>query len=295
MSEVPQLVWPIATPAPVYRAGRSTQPERGFSQQHRNGHLTIHLFAFAARTRIGDQEFAIAPGDMTLTPPGVAESFDFTRSGLHWYVRIIPGAATGGSTLRLGLHHRLGHRSTEARRRIELIAQDVRAAGGDPDSPAAWSAAASAQALVCWLASLERAAPPATAADACVAKAAAILRAQECAGLPIAEVARRAGMSQNRLASAFLARHGTTMTHYRLQHLIEAAKWMLESTDLPLATIRSRLEIRDPQRFNRLFRRATGLSPRAWLAEHAPTLVSSPRPPVPTVVRMAKPASRRRT
>lgn len=285
MSDEPRIAWPVATPAAVYRAGRSTQPERGFSQIHRNGHLTLHLYAFAATARIDGRDYDIAPGDLTLTGPDVPESFDFTRSGLHWYVRVIPGRASAGPGLQLGVHHRLGHRASEARRRIEQIAQDLRAAAGEAQHPAAWAAAAGAQALLCWLAALERAAPQPSSADACVAKAAAILRSQECAGLPIAEVARRAGMSQNRLATAFLERHGMTMTRYRLQHLIEAAKWMLESTDLPLATIRRRLEIRDPQRFNRLFRRATGLSPRSWLAEHAPTLVSSPRPPTPPKTR----------
>lgn len=276
----PRLAWPAAGIARVYLAGRFTQDDRGFSREHSNPHLTIHLFAFAAAMRIDGRQFDVRPGDLTLTPPDAVERFSLTRTGLHWAVRLIPGRGMPGGPLDLALHHRLGHRAVEARRRIELIAQDFRGAAGDATHPSAWAAAAGAQALLCWLAGLERISPSPSRTDSCVDKATALLRAQECAAIPIAEVARRAGMSQNRLAAAFLKRHGLSMVQYRTRHLIETAKWLLESTDLPLSEIRRRIEIQDPHRFNKLFRRMTGLSPSAWLAAHAPAMASSPRPPL---------------
>lgn len=274
------VTWPASRLCRLFRVGRATQADRAFEQVHSTAHLIVHLYAVTAQVRMDGQEYAIQPGDLTVTPPDTTERFAFTRNGLHWFIRLIPDPAAG-SGLRLARHYHLANRSTEARRRIECIARDFRMAGNDPEHPAAWAASAGAHALLCWLAAIDGATPAAAPADLCVAKAAAILRSQESAALPIAEVSRRAGMSQNRLAQAFLARHGMTMTAYRAVHMIENAKWLMESTDLPMAAIRRRIEIADPQRFNKLFRRVTGLSPRDWLAEHDPVRVSSPRPPVP--------------
>lgn len=275
------VTWPAARLCRLFRVGRATQADRAFEQAHTTPHLIVHLYAVAARVRMNEQEYAIQPGDLTVTPPNTDERFAFTRNGLHWFVRLIPEPASG-TRLHLARHYHLAQRSIEARRRMESIARDFRLAGGDPEHPAAWAATASAHALLCWLAAIDSSSTAPSAADTCVAKAAAILRSQESAGLPIAAVSRRAGMSQNRLAHAFLARHGMTMTAYRAVQMIENAKWLMESTDLPMAAIRKRIEIPDAQRFNKLFRRVTGLSPRDWLAEHDPVRVSSPRPPVPT-------------
>lgn len=272
--------WPASRLCRLYRVGRATQADRAFERVHTTPDLIVHLYAVAARVRMGGQEYAVQPGDLTVTPPDTDERFAFTRNGLHWFVRLIPEPATGAG-LRLARHYHLAQRSIEARRRIESIARDFRLAAGDPEHPAAWAAAAGAHALLCWLAAIDGAAAAPSSADICVAKAAAILRSQESAALPIAEVAHRAGMSQNRLAQAFLARHGMSMTAYRAVQMIESAKWLMESTDLPMSAIRKRIEIADAQRFNKLFRRVTGLSPRDWLAEHDPVRVSSPRPPVP--------------
>lgn len=271
--------WSLAGLPRVYIAGRFTQAERAFARESVTPHLIVHLFAVRATIRIGDATFAVEPGDLTLTPPDVPERFDMSGNGLHWAVRLVPDGTA--RPLRLPLHRRLGPRAAEARRRIELIADDLRSAGGDAQHPGAHAAAAGAQALLCWLAAQERDAGPASAAEVCVDKATALLRSEAAAALPIAEVARRAGMSQNRLAAAFLLHHGLSMVQYRNRHLIEQAKWYLETTDLSLAGVRRRFDIADAQAFNRRFKRVTGMSPRDWRARHAPVMVSAPRPAVP--------------
>ena len=294
-SDLQRVHWNAGVPATVFRVGRFTQDDRGFALVHRTPHLILHLFAFAARVRIGERTFDVRPGDVTLGLPETDERFDLTGTGLHWCIRLVPNPPRSpGPVLDLALHHRLDHRALEARSRIEVIARDFRTAAGDPAHPAALAAAAGAQALLCWIAALERAGAKPSSADVCVERATALLRAQECAGLPIADVARRAGMSQNRLEKAFLARHGVTMVQYRAKLMIENAKWLMESSDLPLAEIRKRIEIHDAHAFNKLFRRMTGLSPRAWMAEHAPVMRSSPRPPVPAGRRTASATKRPR-
>jgi AraC-like DNA-binding protein len=278
-----QFTWPRSLIAPVFRAGRSTQRDRGFEQVYQNDHLTLHLFAHKAAMRIGAQTFDIEPGDVTLTPPHAEERFDFINDGFHWHLRLVPDPGWAAGTLPLRLHYRLQRHALEARQRIEAVARDVRLAGDDRDHPAAWSAAAGSHALLCWLAALQIPRLARSQADRCVDKAATMLGTLECADMSIAEISRRVGMSQNRLAKAFQARHAITMAQFRTRFLIDTAKWLMESTDLPLAAIRRRIQIANAQRFNKLFRKSTGLSPREWLAAHAPVLSSMPVPQVPIV------------
>lgn len=277
----PTCRWPLPELPRVYIAGRFTQTDRGFERESTTPHLIIHLFAVRASIRIGGETFAVEPGDLTITPADMPERFAMTGNGLHWAVRIVPVPALRQDGLVLPLHRHLGARAAEARRRIELIADDLRSSGGDPGHPGAHAAAAGAQALLCWIAALDRDTGPATSAEVCVDKATALLRSEAAASLPIPEVARRAGMSHNRLAAAFLRRHGISMVQYRNRTIIEQAKWYLETTELSLAGIRKRFDIVDAQAFNRRFKRVTGMSPRDWRARHAPAMVSSPRPAVP--------------
>ena len=281
--------WPSPALAQVYCAGRFSQEDRGFARVYRTDHLILHLFASAGRMRMGERTFDLQPGDLTVTPRDAEERFDFPGAHQHWCIRLVPGAAhPGDARLPLAPHYRLGHRAIEARHRFGTIAHDLRSAGGEARHPAALAAAAGAQALLCWLAARDHVREPASHAEACVERAAELLRSLTSASLPIAEVARRAGMSQNRLAKVFLERHGTTMAQFRTSVLIENAKWLMESSDLSLAEISRRIEIEDPHQFNKLFRRTTGLSPSAWMELHAPVLRSAPRPPVPMKPRAAK-------
>ena len=275
------ISWPERALAPVFRAGRFTQNDRDFTREHVTPHLTIHLFSLPGRVRIGEHTIDLAAGDLTVTPPDTAERFDLTGTGLHWCIRVQPDASCPGKKLALDFHHRLGTQALEARRRIEFVIQDLRTAAGDETHPAALAAAAGTQALLCWLAGRQRLPPALSHADICVQRALALLGSTECAAIPIAEIAQRAGMSRNRLAQAFLARHGVTMVQYRARRMMESAQWLMEASDLTMAQIRSRIEVDDPHRFNKRFRQLTGMSPRAWLKHHEPVMNSSPRPPTP--------------
>ncbi len=230
--------------------------------------------------RIGGQQYAVRPGDLTLTPPGSEERFDLTGDGFHWYVRLKPDPSWMSGTMLVDIHHSLGDRAIEARHQIELIIRDMQQAGGDASHPSAWAAAARSQALLCWLGASRAPAAQLSHAEACLEKAATLLRSLECARLSVAEIARRAGLSQNRLARAFATRHGQTMVQYRNHHLVENAKWLMESTSLTLEAIRGRIQVPDAQRFNKLFRKATGMSPRDWIAAHPPVTNSEPLPRV---------------
>ena len=191
--------------------------------------------------------------------------------------------------LTLRKHYRLGNALAEARQRIAQICADHRRGGGDQEHPASRAAAAGAQSLLCWLAAWDRIQPDESRVAVCLRKAEVLLTSMECAALPISEVAQRVGMSQNRLARAFRERHAMTMAHYRTQRMMGNATWMMEATTLTLAEIRARLEIHDAHHFNKVFRRMTGMSPRAWIESRQPVMTSSPRPKAPPRVPLPDP------
>jgi AraC-like DNA-binding protein len=269
----------------VQISGRFTQDDRDFSRLHRNPHLHLHLFTYTAQVRSAGDSFAIAAGDVLLTPPDTELRFDIPTPGVHWCIRVEPGggrgAAGGEGIITLRKHYRLGPQLVEVRQRIAQVCSDHLCGRGDQQHPASRAAAAGFQSLLCWLAAVDLARPERSRVEICLKKAETILASLECAGLPISTVAERVGMSQNRLAKAFHQRHAMTMAQYRCQQLMRHATWMMESTDLTLAQIRTRLEIHDAHHFNKLFRRMTGLSPRAWLQARQPVLTSSPRPKIP--------------
>ena len=57
---------------------------------------------------------------------------------------------------------------------------------------------------------------------------------------------------------------GRTVVDYINQMLLMEASWLLQTTDLPLATIAERLHFADPSSFGKFFRRMKGLSPKAY-------------------------------
>ena len=54
-----------------------------------------------------------------------------------------------------------------------------------------------------------------------------------------------------------------TIPHRLIARRVEHARYLLESTDLPIWRVAERVGIPDPQHFNKTVRRLTGTSPSA--------------------------------
>jgi AraC-like DNA-binding protein len=276
-SPVGGVSWPLRACPQIVVAGRFTQDDRDFAHDYGNRSLTIHLFTYGATVRIGETEYEVRPGDLTVTAPGRALRFSICRPGVHWCIRLKPERSAGAGRMRLPVLRRLGQTGmAEARRRIEtIIADHAQSEGRGPEHPLVVAAGLAAQNLLCWLAAGE---PVAAAAYDPVDKARQLLANQQCARLPISEIARRCGLSQNRLALAFRRRHGVSMQQYRTRTLVETAMHLMQTTKLPMPEIRRRVELADMHLFNKVFRRVAGQGPRAWLRAQAPVVTSAARP-----------------
>ena len=84
-------------------------------------------------------------------------------------------------------------------------------------------------------------------------------------------LARQAGMSERTLARAFRTECGTTPADYVEQVRVEAARQLLETTDLTVAAVAARCGFGTPETLHRAFRRRTGSTPAAHRARFRAT------------------------
>lgn len=233
----------------VVLAGRFELDERWFQTVHRSVAHALHLHDYHGTMRLDRQDVAIAPGDVTLSPAGLESSYDLPVAGRHWCVHFRAGAADG--ELRLPLH--LTGRQPFRERFAEIAALHAR--GGQL---AQATAGAALQQLLLTLADDSSAAGPDLAE-----RAAAVIDERFAEDIGIAEVAAAVGRSPAHLARAFRRRFAVTVPHRIIQRRVAHARYLLESTDLPVWRVAERCGIPDPQHFNKTVRRVAGASPSA--------------------------------
>ncbi|SFR87386.1 helix-turn-helix transcriptional regulator [Sphingomonas jatrophae] len=247
------LDWPLATVPRIHVAGRFPLADRAFGTSYRSVTHALHLHHYAGRMRLAGGEIELADGDVTLSPAGLVSAYDLTAGGHHWCVHFTVADAAADSCALL-LHRALGAAALAFRERLAHVA--ALHARGDPLA-AAQAGLALQQALL-WLADSAGQASPSAAEQA-----AAIIDARFDEPLTPAAIARAVDRSPAHLARAFRARFGTTMPHRLLLRRAEHARYLLESTDLPVWRVAERVGIPDAQHFNKTLRRLLGASPRA--------------------------------
>jgi len=249
--ELPLSIFPE-----VRLAGRFPLADRGFGTTYLGPAHAFHLHDYAGRMRLTGLEVALKPGDVTISPAGRPSGYDLPAPGRHWCIHFSPAGGHNGFTL--PLHLRLGAAAASVRERMAHVAGLHARGPSDPVAQA--SAALAVQELLLWLASRARPHAPAAAA---AEQAAAIVDQRFDEPLTVPAIALEVGRSQNHLARQFRARFGVTLPHRLAQRRVEHARYLLESTDLPIWRVAERVGIPDPQHFNKTVRRLLGASPSA--------------------------------
>lgn len=262
------FTWPTTTIPRIRVAGRFPLNDQNYATTYLGRTHALHLHAYSGRIRIGEHHFTLSDGDLTISPAGIASGYDLPRPGHHWCVHFYPtDTAAAGSQIILPLHLHLRGAATYVRERLMHISRlQARASTTDvPDALAAATAAIALQELLLWCAARAQtqAYPPGAEATAVVERVAAIIDARFHESLSIVRIAREVGKSQNYIARRFRERFGMTILQYALSRRIAHARYLLESTDLPIRRIAERVGIDDPQYFNKQVRRQLGDSPSA--------------------------------
>lgn len=92
----------------------------------------------------------------------------------------------------------------------------------------------------------------------------AFVHANLATRLRIKQVAEALKMSPSYLSRAFKATTGITYSDFVLRTRIDLAKWLLLTTETPICEIALVCGLYDQAHLTRVFKRATGLPPRAW-------------------------------
>ncbi len=100
--------------------------------------------------------------------------------------------------------------------------------------------------------------------DALIVRAEEWLRHHLAEPVTITGLARAVGASQRNLNRRFKSAQGTTPVEYLQTLRVDAAKSLLETTDLGLDEIVARIGYQDGAAFRRLFKERTSLSPREY-------------------------------
>lgn len=259
--------WPLNARPRLRVAGVFPLDQRRFEFAYLNRTHALHLHDYRGAIRMGQDEYALQPGTLTLSPAGVVSRYDLPEPGTHWCVHFDPQGSRGVSRVYLPRILVLGPHSEEAARRFaEVIRLHALAHRPGPQRRvAAVAASVAMQELLLWIALLE--APPhadvTSSRQAVVDRLLDIIHHELHTTLRVPDLARRVGMSQNYLARQFRLRTGMTIPGYVLHRRIQLARLLLRTTNLPVKQIAARVGMPDAQHFNKQFRRLIGRSPSA--------------------------------
>jgi AraC-like DNA-binding protein len=253
------LPWSREARPRVILAGRYPLPATGRWQRYvHRGHEALHLHDYAGGWRVGDDEYPLEPGTMTLSPRGVTTEYFLTQPGHHLCIHFATDRHRG-TRLALPVHLTLrGHHGLVRARVLDIVRMLERAKTAGQSSLWHETATLSLQALLLELSLLVP-----SPVEPAVERASRILSERFAEPLTVGEIADMVGLSQNYLAARFRRAFGTTVPHDRLKRRIEAARYLLVSTDLSVQAIGLQVGIADPQYFNKQFRRFSGTSPSA--------------------------------
>ncbi|WP_425231060.1 helix-turn-helix transcriptional regulator [Sphingomonas sp.] len=258
-----EIMIPVDRSPAVRLAGRFALADRGFETRYLGGAHALHLHDYAGQMRLAGVEIALAPGDVTLSPAGLATSYHLPAAGRHWVVHFTTSARADGA-LKLPLH--LPDAAAARERFAEVASLHARA---DPLGRA--RAAAALLQLLLWLGDRDR------PADDPAERAARVIDTRFAEPLTVAVIADAARVGPAHMARVFRRRFGVTVPHRLLQRRVEHARYLLEATDLPVWRVAERVGIPDAQHFNKTVRRLTGMSPSQIRARTAGALVDPDR------------------
>ncbi|WP_053735335.1 AraC family transcriptional regulator [Nocardia sp. NRRL S-836] len=207
----------------------------------------LHLYGYEGVLELGGTRHRIAPGHVSLVPPGTEVRFRYRGRSEHLYAHLRLPAGDG---------HRVAPVMQDAgpnRTVIDRLMRGALAAAPPRAAAHLWT--------VLW--QLTDAAPAGRGRPDPVAVAAAHIEANLAGPLSVAEVAEVAGVSHNHLTRLFRARTGTTVVAYLRRRRVERAHHLLTASTLSVTAVAAAVGIPDLQAFNKVCRRELGASPQA--------------------------------
>lgn len=216
----------------------------------------LHLFDYPGELRIADRVYPIRPGVISFTPGRVTFSHRWVQpDSRHLTAHFTP--TPGDDMVELFPSWMdLGDRFPRVWRALE---EAIPWFGTQPQR---------AEARL-WDILFDLGSGPLSGDDSPVRVHDALQRAMKIIEVSLSDrinvrrLAEDVGISHNHLIRLFQERFGTTIVGYIRQRRAERAIHLLRNTTLPIKTIAHQVGVTDGQQFNKMMRKATGMSPTA--------------------------------
>lgn len=262
------LEWklPLKNLVNIMVAGQFRLSDRNFPTVYQGNTHALHLHGYAAEMMLAGKRIVIAPGDLTLSPAGLPSMYHLPQPGRHWCIHFQTEQDEGPSAP-ISLHLTgCGH----LRDKFAHVSWQLATASDDIGF---YSARIGTQELLLLAARQSNPLPQNDAAAA----AAQFIDNHFSQPVSLKEIAAAAGRSEAYLNRLFRKRFGTTALHRLLQRRAEHARFLLESTDLPIWRVAERCGVPDAQHFNKFVRSMLGASPSAVRKRTNATIVDPDR------------------
>ncbi len=265
MPDSRSILWPIDLEhkPKLIRIGEDTQGQRADKPVEfwcLKDAWVLHFYTYHASLNLDGNAFRIAPGSLSLTPPGAMARYQFLGKSVHLYAIFeLPAKSPAG---RVPAMQALGRRANAMEERfrecIAMAREDKLRA-----EVRLWDLLLEAAAGKGTAAKGDASAPPA------FRKAIRLIHDRLAEPLRVAALAREVGYSHNQLTRLFLKHRGHSVVEYIQSRRVGTALDLLHHTDMAVKAVAGAVGIPDLHHFNKLMKRHTGLSPRAVRAQDA--------------------------
>ena len=242
--------------APTVRFAAWRGANEAGERSYRLTHLwAIHFYRYWADLWMGDRALKIAPGTVSVTPPGVTVTYRWAEPVAHAVAHFeLPGASEGEGTVALPGLVDLGEGFDELESafwRVTDAARRTRA------SARLWE--------ILWR--LAEPAPPAAAAAGArrhpaVEEAVRFMEDRLAERIRVADVVRATGVSHNHLTRCVRRAFGRTIAGELRRRRAARALHLLRETTLPTKAVAAEVGVADTQALNKLLRRERGVTPK---------------------------------
>jgi AraC-like DNA-binding protein len=94
------FTWPLGALPVLRTSGRFALEDRQFATRYFGTSHALHVHQYDAEMRLGDTTLTLRPGDVTISPAGVATAYHLPRAGFHWCVHFMPASEPAKSSAR---------------------------------------------------------------------------------------------------------------------------------------------------------------------------------------------------
>lgn len=235
----------------------------------------VHLYRYRAELTLDGEVHQLAPGSVSLVPPGVITDYRYRGVSEHLYAHLrLPKPSQEQAYQVLPAVFDAGHAVAEL---TDLLLGAITAFVSRPSEAVAYLWAALWRMSAIGSAS----APAADPARMRIAPALARVESGLSGPIPVSELAELAGVSTTHLTRLFRQVTGDTVVGYMRRRRLAQAEHLLRNTTLPVATVAHTVGFGDLQAFNKACRAQLGRPPtviRSAAQTAAPTTVPSHLP-----------------